>query len=146
MNKNNKINIPKQAQRAIDDLDIELANMQILGASITVFGYILLIISAEQDKLRIFQKQLGVKITAQPAQIGYEGMIFTLTGAYILAVLAKIRLEEKNIQIEKGYSKELIWPYESIVVGGIINVISNIIKIGAVKYFDDISKSEESLI
>ncbi|MDP4090562.1 MAG: hypothetical protein Q8930_15030 [Bacillota bacterium] len=108
-----------------------LINREIFGAIVLIIAYVILIISAEQDRQQILQEQAGVQgqnPNLNPVGLAAAASWLTLTGVIILAGIAFQRLEELQSEVQSGSSKTPLMPNINIAAGYILSILANTIK------------------
>ncbi|SHE98345.1 hypothetical protein [Clostridium fallax] len=147
MNKNNSdFTIPKEIKDFIDNLNLDLANIQILGSNIFILANLISIRSAKEDKQKIYEKKAGVPVTVKPAETAYKASTLSLLAIYIFAIVAERSLIEQRDEINSGISRDSITPYEKIFNSSLLNIIAGNMRLEAIEELLRVSESEETLI
>lgn len=115
-----------------DEFDLELIQQQILGATIAIIAYIVLIISANQSREDILQRQMGIPVSdnLQPNEIAVISSFLVLTATIILANVAFTRLKEAEKSVESSSTNSnLVTSYTNIASGYSLSIIGNALRL-----------------
>lgn len=112
--------------------DLQLANYQITASIIYIIAYFIVIISANQDRQVILQRQFGSDKSSNlpdPAKTLALGTKLILISSIIIALTAFARLREREREIQAGTSTSSIIPNILIFRGSMFSVLGNLLKV-----------------
>lgn len=119
-----------------DILDLKLIDHEILAAFICIIAYIILIISAKQDREVILLREKGIQKpnNLNPSELAAISSSLVLLSSLILGQIAFIRKDETANNILSGVSKSSIIPNINITNGYSLTIIGSVLKtLGAVQ-------------
>lgn len=117
-----------------EELELKLIDEEILGASLAIIAYIILIISANEDKEIILNRRQGIESIdeAHPDRLIALSSIIILIAYIILGNVANVRYEESNTLYENGELNISPHPLLLLSNGYFIAIIGMLLKaIGA---------------
>jgi hypothetical protein len=106
-------------------LDFLLIDFEEFASIIGMFGYALLILSAQQSREKLIQEQEGItSITPgpDPAVTASTATWIRFFAIVILTITAYIRLQERAREIQSGKSTESLTPNINITWGSFISL------------------------
>lgn len=112
-------------------LDLQLINYETVAFIIYIIGYSIAIVSANQNRQVILQRQFGSDKSSNlpdPAKTIALATKITLISSIIIALTAFARLREREREIQAGTSTSSIVPNILIFRGGILSVLGNLFK------------------
>lgn len=115
----------------IDEKNLCLIQREISGCILLIIGYIVLIISARQDREVIFEKSAGLEENPnlQPSKLAAVSSLLLLLGNIILGELSLERLNQIANNLKSGTSNTSIEPNVYISSGFLVIILGNILKL-----------------
>ncbi|MGL4569958.1 MAG: hypothetical protein ACRCVJ_02695 [Clostridium sp.] len=123
-------------------LSLNIANAEILGSSLLIYGYCEFIAAANQDKSITYDEMNGIQSSADPTLTLISGEENITLGLIILTFVASKRLYSLKL---KG-SQSNLEPYIELVDAYVISSIANIKRLEALNKIAEINASKESFV
>lgn len=116
-----------------EDILIELANLEKVGATLLVIGYSLFVVGANIDVTEILEiDENGPKATT----VTLNGAEIVLIGYVVLWIVA-----EKRLMISRETNNETVYPYKKLAYSYILSILANSLRVQALGEIDVLSAS-----
>lgn len=139
MNESNKFN-----SDFFNQLDLNIANYEILGSALLIYGYYEFIIASNLDKANTYNEMAGIESSlGDPILILVSGETKITLGLVILNFVAYKRFYEQKL---KGISGVNLEPYNTLVQAYIASVVANFKRLEALEQIANINASGEGFV
>ena len=116
-----------------EDILIELANLEKIGATLLVIGYSLFVVGANIDVTEILEiDENGPKATT----VTLNGAEIVLIGYVVLWIVA-----EKRLMISQETNNETVYPYKKLAYSYILSILANSLRVQALGEIDVLNAS-----
>lgn len=125
-------------------LDINIANYEILGSALLIYGYYEFIMASNLDKTNAYNEIAGIESSlGDPILILVSGEAKITLGLVILNFVAYKRFCEQKL---KGVTGPNLEPYNTLVQAYIASVVANFKRLEALKEIANINASGEGFV
>lgn len=125
-------------------LDLDIANYEILGSALLIYGYSEFIMASNLDKTITYNEMAGIESSlGDPTLILISGETKITLGLIILNFVAYKRFFEQKL---KGISGTNLEPYNTLVQAYLVSVIANFKRLEALKEIANINTSGEGFV
>lgn len=136
----------EECKKQIDETDLKLADIEILGSVVIIMGYLLLIIASKLDKMKIRNKNFKCNSNMGPAKVTYMAFVMAFLGIVILSYVASKRRSQMILKKNVGLTQENLKPYDEISGAYFISILAYFIRVVGANGLFKTESDEEVLV